>query len=114
MFAASNQDQQLTTVVCDNTVYSFNVWNHRDDTITTMYFKLYRRGQRVFRFYFYNQMYTQNYPVLGSGVLDSHFQLVFHKAVCDANKDDDDVIQDVLYHTGVLVTQYLVQLTRFV
>ena len=97
-----------------HSIYSFNVWDYQSDSIGTKYFKLYRGGLRVFRFYFYDHQYTENYPVLGSKVADSRFELAFHKAVCDVRKDDMEVIQDVLYHTGVLVTLYFVQLARYV
>jgi hypothetical protein len=68
----------------------------------------------VLRFYFYDWQYTRNYPVLGDDSTDSRFEYNFHKAVTNLEKDDMDVIQDVLYHTGVLVSLYIVQLTRYV
>jgi hypothetical protein len=76
-----------------------------------VYFKLYSAGIRAFRFYSYDRGYTENYSVLGSEAIDSRFEYAFHTAICDEKKDDMDVIQDVLYHTGVLVTLYIVQLT---
>lgn len=102
------------TIVRPSTVFCFNVWCHRKDSIRTAYYKLYSSGSRVLRFYFYDCQYTRNYPVLGDDSTDSRFDYNFHKAVTNLEKDDIDVIQDVLYHTGVLVSLYIVQLTRYV
>lgn len=99
------------TSICENNVYSFNVWDYTTDICRTVYFKLYSAGIRAFRFYSYDRGYTENYSVLGSEAIDSRFEYAFHTAICDEKKDDMDVIQDVLYHTGVLVTLYIVQLT---
>lgn len=103
-----------SAAVCPRKVYSFNVWCYHNDTIQTKYLKLYRDGSHVSHFYFYDHLFTENNPVLGSEASDARFECAFHKAVCDSRLDVTDAIQDILYHTHVLVSPYFLQLARFV
>jgi hypothetical protein len=59
-------------------------------------------------------VFPENNPVLGSQVRDTRFEYVFHTAVRNTKLDVEEVIQDILYHTGVLISPYFVQLARFI
>jgi hypothetical protein len=104
---------EIPMTVKPSTVFCANIWCYKQDSIHTMYYKLYSSdARRVFRFR-YPCMQDENYNILGGHDVDSRFEYAFHKAITDIRKEDDEVIQNILYHIGVLVSLYIVKLARF-